>query len=96
MKNARLLIGVAGVVGAVLVGLVVRGNAQGGLPQGPNRDLVERTCGSCHDTEMVAINGRSQENWNGTIEEMVGYGMRVSPSERAQILEYLTAYLPPK
>jgi hypothetical protein len=78
----------------VLVGIVGRGNAQTRLPEGPNRDLVERVCGSCHDIEMVAINGRSEEGWNGTIEEMTGYGLRVTPAERAMILEYLKTYLP--
>ena len=93
MRAARLLIGV---LGAVLVGLVARGNAQVALPEGPNRDLVERMCGSCHDIEMVVINGRGEENWNGTIDEMTGYGLRLSPAERALILKYLTTYLPPK
>ena len=79
---------------ALLMGVVVRGNAQTRLPEGPNRDLVERVCGSCHDIEMVAINGRSEEGWNGTIEEMTGYGLRVTPAERAMILEYLKTYLP--
>ena len=93
MRAARLSIGV---LGAVLVGLVARGNAQVALPEGPNRDLVERMCGSCHDIEMVVINGRSEENWNGTIDEMTGYGLRLSPAERALILKYLATYLPPK
>jgi len=93
MRTARLLVGVLCVV---LVGLVVRGNAQVALPEGPNRDLVERACGSCHDIEMVVINGRSEERWDGTIDEMTGYGMRISPAERALILKYLATYLPPK
>jgi hypothetical protein len=93
MKTARLLIGL---LGAVSVGLVVQGNAQVALPEGPNRDLVERACGSCHDIEMVVINGRSEERWNGTIDEMAGYGLRLSTAERALLLEYLTTYLPPR
>ncbi len=84
-----------GAMGAVLFGLVARGTAQVALPEGPNRDLVERKCGSCHHIEMVAINGRSEETWNGTIDEMTGYGLQVSPAERVSILKYLTTYLPP-
>lgn len=64
-----------GVVGAALVAFGVPAGAEATLPQGPNRELVARACGgSCHDLEMVVINGRSQENWNRTIEEMTGYG----------------------
>ena len=81
---------------AVIMGMVIRGNAQPKLPEGPNRALVERACGSCHDIEQVAINGRSEAGWNGTIEEMTGYGLRVTPAERALILEYLKTYLPPR
>jgi len=66
------------------------------LPEGPNRELVEAVCGSCHDIEMVAINGRSEERWRLTIDEMAGYGMRVSPGDRALILGYLATYLPAK
>ncbi len=50
MRTARLMIGV---VGATLVVLGVRATAQLTLPDGPNRDLVARTCGACHDLGMV-------------------------------------------
>jgi len=81
---------------AVLFGMVARVNAQSKLPDGPNRALVEKVCASCHDIEMVAINGRSEAGWDGTIEEMTGYGLRVTPAERTLILQYLTTYLPPR
>jgi hypothetical protein len=93
MQIGRLLIGAAG---AIFLALVGRVSAQITLPDGPNRDLVSAVCGSCHDIEMVVINGRSQEKWSGTIDEMTGYGLRLSPSDRALVLEYLTTYLPAK
>lgn len=66
------------------------------LPAGPNKDMVARACSSCHDLEMVFdAAGQTREGWNGTIEEMTGYGLNVSPAERAQILEYLTSFLGP-
>jgi mono/diheme cytochrome c family protein len=67
------------------------------LPAGPNRDIVARACGSCHDLDMVYdAAGQTREGWNGTIEEMAGYGMKLSAAERAQILEYLTSFLGPE
>src|SRR5262245_29685573 len=66
------------------------------LPEGPNRELVEAVCGSCHDIEMVAINGRSEERWQLTVDEMVGYGLRITPADRTLILRYLATYLPAK
>jgi hypothetical protein len=93
LKTSKILVAV---ISAVILGMVARGNAQSRLPEGPNRALVERVCGSCHDIEMVVINGRSEAGWNGTLEEMTGYGLRVTPAERALILEYLKTYLPPR
>jgi hypothetical protein len=45
---------------------------------------------------MVAINGRSEERWRLTIDEMAGYGMRISPGDRAAILRYLATHLSEK
>jgi hypothetical protein len=91
MNKAALMLAVAG---ACLV------SADAGaveLPNGPNRDVVARACGACHDLDMVhEAAGQTREGWNGTIEEMTGYGMKVSPDERAQILEYLTSFLGPE
>ena len=92
MRAACLFINILGVV----VGcLVARAAAQVTLPYGPNRDLVERRCGNCHTIEMVAVNGRSEDRWSVTIDEMAGYGLRLLPAERALVLEYLTTFLPP-
>ena len=92
MRMLRMLFGV---VGVTLVALGVRATAEVALPDGPNRALVSRACGACHDLGMVtATGGRSREGWNGTIEDMTSYGMNVTPAERAQILEYLATYLP--
>ncbi len=84
-----------GILGGVLFAFTIRGTAQIELPEGPNRDLVERKCGSCHDIDMVAINGRSEERWNLTIEEMASYGLQLTPAERALVLKYLATYPPP-
>ena len=61
------------------------------LPDGPNRDVVSRRCQECHDLSMVtAAAGLNRDGWNATIDEMVSYGFRVTPDERAQLLEYLS------
>src|SRR5262245_2882088 len=91
MWAASLLIGIA-----ALAAMVPSRAQFATLPVGPNRELVEAVCGSCHDIEMVAINGRSEERWRLTIDEMAGYGMRVSPGDRELILRYLATYLPAK
>jgi hypothetical protein len=91
MSEARLI---CGAIGASLLSF---GAGAAELPAGPNKDIVARACGSCHDLDMVFdAAGQTQEGWNGTIEEMAGYGLKVSPDEWAQILEYLTSFLGPE
>jgi len=93
MRTARLLLGV---VGIILVAISMRATAESALPDGPNRALVLRKCSSCHDVGLVVgTGGRTRDGWNGTIEDMMSYGMDISPAERGLVLEYLAAYLPP-
>ena len=90
MNKAKLI---SGVISASLLSF---GAGAVELPAGPNKDIVTRACGACHDLEMVfAAAGLTREGWSGTIEEMTGYGLKVSPGERALILEYLTTFLGP-
>ena len=90
MSKARLLYGM---IGASLLSF---GADAVELPAGPNKDVVARACGSCHDLDMVFdAAGQTREGWDGTIEEMTGYGLKLSPGERAQILEYLASFLGP-
>ena len=95
MRRARLLIGV---VGAILVVLSVRtttAQIDPRMPEGPNRALVARMCTTCHDLgNIVSTVGRSREGWDGKIDEMQSYGMKVTLEERALILNYLATYLP--
>ena len=89
MKKTGLLAGIAGA-------LLSAGAGAAELPPGPNRDVVVRACGACHDLEMVYESaGQTREGWDGTIETMTSYGLKVSPDERAQILAYLTSFLGP-
>jgi hypothetical protein len=90
MNQARLLFGIIG------ASLWCVGAGAVELPAGPNKDVVARACSSCHDLDMVFdAAGQTREGWDGTIEEMAGYGLKVSPGERAQILEYLVSFLGP-
>src|SRR6266436_803850 len=84
-----------GVVAAGLVALGASATAQVALPDGPNRELVSRTCGACHDINTVVdTGGRSREEWDGTIDAMTSFGLSITPAERRLVLEYLATYLP--
>ena len=92
MSKASL---VYGIVGASLWSL---GAGAVELPAGPNKDFVARTCGACHDLQPLldaAAAGVSRDDWNGALEEMTSYGLKVTPEQREQILEYLATFLGP-
>ena len=93
MRTARMLLGI---VGIILFALSMRATAESALPDGPNRALVLRKCSSCHDVGLVVgTGGRTRDGWNGTIEDMMSYGMDITPAERGLVLEYLATSLPP-
>jgi len=88
MSAERLLFGALS-ISIALLGAAAAQRAD--LPEGPNRDLVSRACQACHDLSMVvAATGLTREGWDGTIEEMISYGMRVDKEDRAKILDYLS------
>ena len=92
MIRTQLLLGTLGAV-VVLEGAVAQPTQ---LPAGPNRDLVSRECQACHDLSMLfGAAGRDREGWSSTVDEMISYGLRVTPEEQAKIIEYLTTFLGP-
>jgi hypothetical protein len=86
----------SGVLGATVL-MLGAAAAQGiELPTGPDRDVVSRECQACHDLSMVVgATGLTRDGWSGVIDEMVSYGLSVSPDQRTRILEYLSIYLGP-
>jgi cytochrome c5 len=93
MSRAKLLFGVLG-AGCLTLGTAAAQRLE--LPAGPNREVVSRECQACHDLGMVIdATGLSRAGWNAVIEEMVSYGMRATPEERAKILDYLSGFLGP-
>ena len=91
MSRAKLLLGV---LGAISASFGTAAAQQIELPAGPNREVVSHECQACHDLGMVvAATGLSREGWNSTIDEMISYGMRVDPQDRAKILDYLSTFL---
>jgi Quinohemoprotein amine dehydrogenase A, alpha subunit, haem binding len=90
----RSIVLLFGVLSANLVTLGAAAAQRLELPPGPNREIVSRECQACHDLSMViAAIGLSPDGWDAAIEEMISYGMRVTPEERKKILDYLSNYL---
>jgi mono/diheme cytochrome c family protein len=69
--------------------------SQSQLPEGPGRDLVIRKCADCHAIDLVTRERLSRGDWDRVITEMQRFGMRVTPQERSQILDYLATHFAP-
>ena len=94
MRRALQLLSVLSV--AIAVAGQAAGQQPSDLPEGPNREMVAHECQACHDLVMVfGAAGLDREGWSSILEEMTGYGLRVTPEEQAKIVEYLTTYLGP-
>jgi mono/diheme cytochrome c family protein len=66
------------------------------LPQGAGRDLIYGHCQTCHDLQSVVDSaGIRRGAWDAVLDNMYGFGLRVSDDQRAKILDYLGSYLGP-
>jgi mono/diheme cytochrome c family protein len=66
------------------------------LPEGPGRDLIYGHCQTCHDLQSVADSaGIRKGAWDAVLDNMRGFGLRISEDQRGKILDYLGTYLGP-
>ncbi len=66
------------------------------LPEGPGRELVYGHCQTCHDLQSVVDSaGIRKGAWDAVLDNMKGFGLRLSDRQRAAILDYLGTYLGP-
>jgi len=65
------------------------GQTAGGLPQGPEAALVEKTCTVCHVASQFTTQHRSRDQWAETVNTMIGYGAPVSDADFDPIVNYL-------
>jgi competence protein ComEA len=66
------------------------------LPEGPAKELVERVCGNCHDSDKATSEHLSREDWKKTIVKMVESGAEATDAEFDAILDYLEKNFGPK
>jgi len=92
MRTTGLLL--SAVAGASVLGVSAAGAVD--LPPGPNRELVLNTCQACHGLEMIVESNETREVWNTLLDSMTSYGLKVSPEDRAKILDYLSTTFGPK
>lgn len=60
-----------------------------GLPDGPGKDVVVRTCGVCHEPRRAASVRLTRDGWSAVIDDMVRRGAKGSDQDLATVLDYL-------
>ena len=64
------------------------------LKDGPGREAVEASCGTCHSLDYIRTNASFQkpDTWKAEVVKMVNaFGAEIGPEDQAKILEYLIA-----
>ena len=50
--------------------------------------ILEKVAGN-HDVERIYGASKTREEWNATLDRMIGYGAKISSAEKEIIIEYL-------
>jgi hypothetical protein len=58
------------------------------LPDGPGKALIERECGSCHETSHVQ-GRRTRDEWIDTVSKMMERGASLNSTEFDTVIDYL-------
>jgi beta-lactamase regulating signal transducer with metallopeptidase domain len=54
------------------------------------QQLLEQRCTVCHDLTRVKGTRKTKDNWQITVDRMVGKGARLNAEERTKVIDYLT------
>ena len=55
----------------------------------PANAVFDRACRVCHDEDLSAQQRLTRDGWSREVDKMIRWGARVSPEERAPLVEYL-------
>ncbi|MDA2934503.1 hypothetical protein MYX82_09180 [Acidobacteria bacterium AH-259-D05] len=66
------------------------------MPEGEGRGTVRSVCTTCHTLGMVLTQRRSKEEWEQSVNEMIGRGAQIFPDEMEGIVSYLGEHYGPE
>ena len=64
------------------------------LPPGPGKDVLLRTCTSCHAAALITQQRKPPSEWAKTVDKMVGWGAPLPAEEKQGLVDYLAAIHP--
>jgi competence ComEA-like helix-hairpin-helix protein len=66
------------------------------LPDAKGKDLYEKICGACHDTDVVFKTRTTKEKWKTTVDEMASRGAEGTDEQLDTIIDYLALCFGPR
>src|ERR1700730_6010254 len=66
------------------------------LPEAKGRDLYEKICGSCHDTDVVFKTRTTKEKWKTTVDEMAARGAEGTDEHLDTVTDRLDLWYGPR
>jgi len=64
------------------------------LPEGDGKELVSASCVGCHSLQTSVSRGRSKEDWEKTVNDMVTRGAQILTVDAKIIIDYLAGNFP--
>ena len=64
------------------------------LPEGDGKELVSASCVGCHSLQTSVSRGRSKEDWENTVNDMVTRGAQILTVDAETIIDYLAGNFP--
>jgi cytochrome c553 len=61
------------------------------LPDGPGRQTTSARCLPCHGAEIIREQRLAKGGWTREVDKMIGWGASVTPAEKDEIVNYLSA-----
>ena len=87
-----MLTSLVGVVGACVVAIASAQENAIELASAPGREIVEKSCNSCHSLEYITMNSPilDDKGWTGEVNKMIeAFGAPIKPDETRIIVDYL-------
>jgi len=65
------------------------------LPEGPGRDVAERSCVACHSADLLRQQRLTERQWSASLTKMKGWGAELTDEAGSRLLAYLVEHFGP-
>jgi virginiamycin B lyase len=77
--------------GAAALAFGISAVAQAQLPEGNGKQVVQTVCAACHDLSPITSSGRTREEWDSVVHDMIAMGATLTPDQITLVTNYLAS-----